>query len=1187
MTDKLNSFISIANSTFFSSRDIVVSKDEKVKLGNFVFSEKTKNNETTMKAFRNALADKYGDFGTHAFDTVLQNRIQLKKSLRACDIKKTLSKIPDVIKKHFKNEITRQLDSDPNFRELPKDQRALIRKNLMKDPFSKIDFKGITNNQTLINNVSDRISREIKTVMKNTEYQAEGLGDIVTNADDVNDDIATGLMNLDEQGLKSTSTSIEDHVKTGKIGSGMQINRSETRPVIFEKLKDNGVEPGFIYHYDWSLNDTRSLMMDWSSDESRQILENLKNQNDKLKEACKGLDLRSQIMKCGHLHPAGMSAVADYLIDSGMQDPKSQIHKTFESKFPDTPPTQYGTVDAAKLKKALFIPIRDAVLNAKPGPLQKMSPIFKHFSDRHIMKLDYNEKQKVFSSKAGHAGKFMRPERIIVNRKFGTLYRLNTAQNADKISVGAVTEALANDLSRIMGIPTQDLRIVRTQYSDGHPKIMLQAKFSNGYQDLEKGFIKDGRIVSPDGSKLESLGKYKAFFIATADRDGIGKRGQNKGFANGKFFAIDPGHSLEGNGKYLEVDDNLNFKDTFGFSTKPRFNNFSIFDDSTRYEKLEGVIKMRDMQVSGKIQQLFDDYRKAFDPNEDGISNAERDMRVKITADINVKEKEFNDSIQKILNVSSNQIHLYDDLKAEGTEVQKQAVETVENLEKLTSPTTLVSKDGTVQLEHLEVIQESRVPWQAHVDGDSIVYHCDQPLSASAKLFLESFAKNSGGTLGVAADGTAKLTVAKENRQKFFDTFSERRIINATHTQEAAARQNGESSLAAAKSYVSHLSQVAVNQPDQPQGDFVLPVNVTVHIKNEDVIIPRSLFESMVNETPADQRPKNVDELKAVLTARINKGNEILHDVLAGKGYRHQATTRNVACLTLLFHAATLNKNELNDRGAFSVADPDGKLYQWLDTCKEIYTRTSTHAKQYHHTMVDGHLNMPRGLDIPTGMGGLMNSMKTLHYFTLPAVNGQPRRLYLKTETHGIYNSTISAQDDMASRSLGMQTRGRRSTDVKESLLHCGSLATVFSRKGPGFGNRKEDLPNTVRFAMDRGATMLKNAGFKAEADLLIQGNQKGLFNNPNAGIRQLIENMTAILQMPRDEEKMIQISAITNEVLESIQSYADEVDIAGMKRRTGNISSRIGNEVMLDPKDFEFHKVVRNVDNNIVNNEI
>ena len=40
--------------------------------------------------------------------------------------------------------------------------------------------------------------------------------------------------------------------------------------------------------------------------------------------------------------------------------------------------------------------------------------------------------------------------------------------------------------------------------------------------------------------------------------------------------------------------------------------------------------------------------------------------------------------------------------------------------------------------------------------------------------------------------------------------------------------------------------------------------------------------------------------------------------------------------------------------------------------------------KPYQQMTVDGHLNMPRGYDVPPGAGGLLNGMRTFHYFTIP-----------------------------------------------------------------------------------------------------------------------------------------------------------------------------------------------------------
>ena len=71
-----------------------------------------------------------------------------------------------------------------------------------------------------------------------------------------------------------------------------------------------------------------------------------------------------------------------------------------------------------EVKRELFAQIRDAVMGVKKGDdFYLFSPIFKHFNERHIMKLDYNEGDRVSKKDAAHAGSFQRPERILTTRK--------------------------------------------------------------------------------------------------------------------------------------------------------------------------------------------------------------------------------------------------------------------------------------------------------------------------------------------------------------------------------------------------------------------------------------------------------------------------------------------------------------------------------------------------------------------------------------------------------------------------------------------------------------------------------------------------------------------------------------------------------------------------------------------------
>lgn len=1159
-------FQQLANATFFTSRDIVVdANNSAVKLGNLLFSSGKNTNKATMKAFRTALAQRYGVFGEHAFDTVIGMRAQLQKSLRACDVKAVFSNLETLKQKRFINELARQLDTDPKVRELSKEMRQAVRDNISESPYHDCHLASCHTPLDIARMASNRIAQAIGVVqaevapgrkLDTTTHSLNGRKEVETST---RADEPIGLRNL-KTVFKKGQTSIEDKVKLGDAGVGMRINRSTTNPVLLHALKTNGVEPGFIYKNDWSLDDTRGFLADTSSAESRAALAELKKNNATLARNCGNKPLREQIMLCGRQHPAGMAAVAEYMLEEGMQNENSTIYRAFCDKFPNKSPNMWKTMDLRAVKKALFVEIREAVMGVRPGnAAYGMSPIFKHFNDRHIVKLDYNEGNRIFTKHAASAGKFMRPERVKVGRKMGQLYRLQTATTADKSSAGAVTEALANDLTRLAGIPSQELSIVRGQYSDGHPKLMLEAKFAEGYKDMENGYIKDGQIVPPNGESVQRLGKYKAFFLVTADRDAVGSRGQNKGFVQGQdgqpgtFLAIDPGHSLEGNGRFLEVDDNFSFKDTYGFSTKPRFKNFSVFDDDTRFAKFQGALELRTLQQSGKVETLFSDYRNAFNPNEQGISPSEKTLRLKIAADIDKKEAEFKDSMAKVLTVAENQFKLYDDLAQSGPVLQEKAIETLENLEKLTSPTTWVSPRGEVPLKHLAVIPETRVAWRAHVDGDNIIYHCDQPLTATARSHLKALAATSGATLEIDAEGCARLTIAKAGSEHAFDVFSEQNVSNLTHTEEAAARAMGGTGLAEAQHFAAARTASVATASTPP---FALPEQLTVHVGNDTLTFRREHYEAMLANTPKAERPRTLQELQNILAVRIQRGRDIFRSVMQGKGHRYAATPRNVACLTLALHAGTVKKGEYNERGAFSVEDPDGKLYHWLDTCKELYLRTSTHARAYQQHMVDGHKNMPRGLDIPEGMGGLMGGMRTLHYLTLPQIEGgrQKRRLFLKCETYGIYRSTITKADEEASRVPGMQTRQKRVGDTRESLKHCFSLFTVITRRGPGEGNRKETTPKVILDATAAAQRSLRHAGLGNLADILGKDVKGG-------GLRQLVNNFTKVLDMAPDDAT---VRKGIIDILEVAENYV-EADA----HRSGEEANRMGNEVMLEAREI------------------
>ena len=155
----LDTFRTLANSVFFSSRDIAVKGEGKTasaRLGNFVFSQSAKTNDATMKAFKAALEEEYGVFGRHAFDSVLGQRAELHKSLRACDVKATLSSLATVRKNRFVAEANRQLDTAPKMLELSKEDRLEVRRKVAESISKGVDLSSFKTKQEVSAAAGDR-----------------------------------------------------------------------------------------------------------------------------------------------------------------------------------------------------------------------------------------------------------------------------------------------------------------------------------------------------------------------------------------------------------------------------------------------------------------------------------------------------------------------------------------------------------------------------------------------------------------------------------------------------------------------------------------------------------------------------------------------------------------------------------------------------------------------------------------------------------------------------------------------------------------------------------------------------------------------------------------------------------------------------------------------------------------------
>lgn len=691
-----------------------------------------KANQRTMAAFRSCLSERYGVFGEHAFDAVLGARADVGKTLRAKDIASVMRALSPtdtgtvrqtMIAARFANEASRQAETNP--RAVAANVTGALKERLQacfeNDLFFAQAVRSCENQAEL----SRLIEGKINAILDMNELP----GARRTLAVDAppapapaagHPQVPTGLQALDGDTFGGAETSVEDRVRSGAFGAGMRVNESGVK-YVFEKLKTSGVEPGFIVRKDWTAADTQTMMTD-------------------------GTDL-------------------------------DQVARTVLEQRLGRPLTAQD--DVRTLKAQHFVAIRDAAM-AGAGNVRRLT-------ERHIVKLDYNENDRRVRHGAAHIGTFRLPVRnAIKGGAFkGAFFRAFRLTTADAASAGAVAEALANDLTRAMGVPTQELSLVKGRYSDGHEKLMLVSKFAHGYKDFDGNFLQDGRLVPGRDAagnvvQPEDIGRYKAMFLLLADRDAVGSHGQNKGLVNGHFFAIDPGHSLEGNGAALEIHDDFSFKDTQGGVFEKRFLNFSVFDDSNRSEKLKGMVAIRDAFVHGDFDNIFNAYALRF-PADD--PHADQALSQAIQTRIREMRAEFNGQYDRMMGVFGGQLAVYDHFLAltPGDDATAcRVIDAVENLERLTSPTVATSKHGEVQLRHLEVTPETRVPWKVRVaPGGAVVYSCDR-LPEGRKPLLENMLQGAGVTeVEADAGGSFSFTVPQANLPAFLGAFTEDAVRQA------------------------------------------------------------------------------------------------------------------------------------------------------------------------------------------------------------------------------------------------------------------------------------------------------------------------------------------------------------------------------------------------------------------------
>lgn len=412
------------------------------------------------------------------------------------------------------------------------------------------------------------------------------------------------------------------------------------------------------------------------------------------------------------------------------------------------------------------------------------------FTEKHYIKLDYYEANKSLTgnytipyAKTKTIGYFP----VVSN----LLHKLGKSISPREINQGAVNEKLANDLMGVLGMKTQTLDLVKATYADGTPKLMLDSTHIQGFNDFDgkkdaaKGsiYIKDGVLVKnsrlPTDSPgefngppqlhtgIEELGDKKVMMLLLADRDALGSNGGNKGYVANQFFAIDPGHALEEKllSKRGDVKSDLSF-DPASAAGPRDYKNFSIFDQSTFAQKMEGVRKLQ--QLQGRDSALFDEYAKQYGPENGSEALDFRDQLLATQAQYIGRRNDILQTFSSRLAVDNYEFGAQvDNDPALKRNYRDQTLNLLDGLEKLTS-TTVGRADGKKDGVRLNIPQvrkpADRKAWDVRQNGDNIVFSFHGKPAEARKMLetLRDFCRQTSvqSLPDFATDGAGAITLS-------------------------------------------------------------------------------------------------------------------------------------------------------------------------------------------------------------------------------------------------------------------------------------------------------------------------------------------------------------------------------------------------------------------------------------------
>ncbi len=581
--------------------------------------------------------------------------------------------------------------------------------------------------------------------------------------------LSEGLRMISGQHAQKGVYDVVDRVAKGEIhGPDRRTGAPGTLVGGFEflKLKDKGVEPGFMGRVAWTRDHTAEMNTPQT-----------------------GLN-RTALAFVDEQMALGPESMEPEIRDSLLRFLKDETGNTALTHSDLGPILRTDTTGIAGRARTHIMADANCAGTVREAVRQRTPEL----SQKHYIKLDYAESDM----RKGLFGRSL--VQITRERSKGTLHRFFTAKTKLAANTNAMKEVMASDLMRAMGIETQKAHLLRASYSDGSTKLLVEAPHMQMVSDSGQvqrfsdfsGRLVDGFIVETDqelgtpgqaiqkrdsftsDTSMATLGRNKIFMLALADRDAIGSRGDNKGRIGNTFAAIDPGHSLEGLMGFRNINSDFSFEN----GRFAKFKNFSVFDDSTYSEKFEGVRQLQTMRQTGSDLEVFENYGAWLDSEMAAVNPRDKNADQVL--------EDFQSMKSELLKMKdawiSRRDYILDDVFGERLQVADDppgVLESLDCLEKLSSETRLTSPSGRVRLNHLQV-KGARVEWHVarDLEGDGYLLHATAGKSVMERLEAFFAGQKPPFDPGMSMDGNQlKLHIPGSRIQAFNQAMAEPAVI--------------------------------------------------------------------------------------------------------------------------------------------------------------------------------------------------------------------------------------------------------------------------------------------------------------------------------------------------------------------------------------------------------------------------